>query len=75
MGEIVGHGIKFYIQWALLIEIWVKTQRDMSKIGIKKVIFFNDKYVNSTIMVDLFYLNSIDSWIPTHKNLFWHVFL
>ena len=41
----------------------------------KKNSFFNDKYVNSTIMVDLFYWNSIGSWIPTHKNLFWHVFL
>ena len=41
----------------------------------KKVVFFNDKYVNSTIMVDLFYWNSIGSWIPTHRNLFWHVFL
>ena len=41
----------------------------------KKSSFFNDKYVNSTIMVDLFYWNSIGSWIPTHKNLFWHVLL
>ena len=41
----------------------------------KKIVFFNDKYVNLTIMVDLFYWNSIGSWIPTHKNLFWHVFL
>ena len=72
---LVGCGIKFRIQWALPIEIWVKTQWDMSKIWTKKVVFFNDKYVNSTIMVDLFYWNSIGSWIPTHKNLFWHVFL
>ena len=72
---LVGRGIKFRIQWALPIEIWVKTQWDMSKIRTKKVVFFNDKYVNSTIMVDLFYWNSIGSWIPTHKNLFWHVFL
>ena len=72
---LVGCGIKFRIQRALLIEIWVKTQWDMSKIRTKKVVFFNDKYVNSTIMVDLFYWNSIGSWIATHKNLFWHVFL
>ena len=72
---IVGCGIKLCIQQALLIEIWVKTQWDMSKIRTKKVVFFNDKYVNSIIMVDLFYWNSIGSWIPTHKNLFWHVFL
>ena len=72
---LIGCRIKFRIQWALPIEIWVKTQWDMLKIRTKKVVFFNDKYVNSTIMVDLFYWNSIGSWIPTHKNLFWHVFL
>ena len=72
---LVGCGIKFCIQWAVPIEIWVKTQWDMSKIRTTKVVLFNDKYVNSTIMVDLFYWNSIGSWIPTHKNLFWHVFL
>ena len=27
----------------------------MSKIRTKKIVFFNDKYVNSTIMVDLFF--------------------
>ena len=70
-----GCGIKFCIQRALLIEIWVKTQWDMSKIRTKKVVLFNDKYVNSTIMVDLFYWNSIGSWIPNHKKVFWHVFL
>ena len=72
---LVGCGIKFRIQQALPLKIWVKTQWDMSKIWTKKVAFFNDKYVNSTIMVDLFYWNSIGSWIPTHKNLFWHIFL
>ena len=66
---LVGCGIKFRIQRALPIEIWVKTQWDMSKIRTKKVVFFNDKYVNSTIMVDLFYWNYIGSWIPNHKNL------
>ena len=72
---LVGCGIKFRIQRAPPIESWVKTQWDMSKIRTKKVVFFNDKCVNSTIMVDLFYWNSIGSWIPTHKKLFWHVFL
>ena len=33
----------------------------------KKIVFFYDKYVNSTIMVESFYWNSIGSWIPTHK--------
>ena len=37
---LVGCGIKFRIQWALPIEIWVKTQGDMSKIQTKKVVFF-----------------------------------
>ena len=34
----VGCGINFRIQQALLIEIWVKTQGDMSKIRTKKVV-------------------------------------
>ena len=41
----------------------------MSKIRTEKIVFFYDKYVNSTIMVDSYYWNSIGSWIPTHKNL------
>ena len=36
---LLGCKIKFYIQQALLIEIWVKTQGDMSKIRIKNVVF------------------------------------
>ena len=59
--------IKFHIQRDLPLIIWVKTQGDMSKIQTKKLVFFYDKYVNSTIMVDSFYWNSIGSWIPTHK--------
>ena len=43
---LVGCGIKFHIQRALLLEIWVKTHRDMSKIQTKKVVLFYDKYVN-----------------------------
>ena len=72
---LVGCVTKFHIQRSLSPEIWVKTQGDMSKIRTKKVICFYDKYVNSTIMVDSFYWNSIGSWIPAHKNLFWHIFL
>ena len=64
---LVGCRIKFRIQWALLLRIWVKTQGDMSKIRTKKVVLFYDKYVNSIIMSDSFYWNSIGSWIPTHK--------
>ena len=67
--------IIFHIQWTLPLRISVKTQGDMSKIRTKKVVFFYDKYVNSTIMVDSFYWNSIGSWIPTHKIYCWHVFL
>ena len=37
---LVGCRIKFRIQWALSIEIWVKTQGDMSKIRTQKVVFF-----------------------------------
>ena len=64
---LVGCGIKFHSQRALPHEIWVKTEGDMSKIRTKNAVFFYDKYVNSTIMVDSFYWNSIGSWIPTHK--------
>ena len=49
---LIGWGIKFHIQWALSPKIWVKTQGDMSKIWTKKVVFFYEKYANSTIMVD-----------------------
>ena len=37
---LVGCRIKFRIQRDLPIEIWVKTQGDMSKIWTKKVVFF-----------------------------------
>ena len=37
---LVGWGIKFHIQQALPIEIWVKTQWDMSKIRTQKVVVF-----------------------------------
>ena len=66
---------KFRIEQDLSLEIWVKIQGDMSKIRTKKVVFFYDKHVNSTIMVDSFYWNSIGSWIPTHKIYCWLIFL
>ena len=72
---IVGCRIKFCIQQALPLRIWVKTQGDMLKIRTKKVVFFYDKYVNSTIMVESFYWNYIGSWVPTHKFNCWRVFL
>ena len=37
---LVECGIKFRIQQALSLEIWVKTQGDMSKIRTKKIVFF-----------------------------------
>ena len=40
---LVGCGIKFCIQRGLSLEIWVKTQGDMSKIRTKKVVFFYEK--------------------------------
>ena len=40
MWVLVGCGIKFRIQRALPIEIWVKTQGDMSKIRTEKSSFF-----------------------------------
>ena len=75
MRVLVGCGFKFHIQRYLPLEIWVKTQGDMPKIWTKRVVFFYDKYINSTIMVDSFYWNSIGSWIPTHKIYCWCVYL
>ena len=57
----VGCGIKFRIQRALPLKIWVNTQEDMSKIRTKKIVFFYDNNVYLTIMVDSFYWNSIGS--------------
>ena len=37
---LIGFKIKFHIQLALSIEMWVKTQGDMSKIQTKKIVFF-----------------------------------
>ena len=51
-------GIKFCIQRALLIEIWVKTQWDMSKIRTKKVVFFNH-YGWLILLKFYWFLNSI----------------
>ena len=49
---LVGCRIKFRIQWALSIEIWVKTQGDMSKIRTQKVVFFflHPKLINIILL-------------------------
>ena len=36
--------------------VFTQIQGDMSKIRTKKVVFFYEKYVNSTILVNSFYL-------------------
>ena len=63
---LVGCGIKFRIQWALPIEIWVKTQGDMSKIRTQKVVFFflPPKLINIilTIILLIFFSRPILSW-------------
>ena len=70
----VGCGIKFCIQQALPIEIWVKTQWDISKIWTKKVVFFYDTYPQiyikklfKTYMVFIFKEISL-------PNTWWHGF-
>ena len=47
-----GCRIKFRIQRLLLIEIWVKKQRDMSKIRTQKVVFFflPPKLINTILL-------------------------
>ena len=49
---LVGCRIKFRIQRALSIEIWVKTQGDMSKIRTQKVVFFflHPKLINIILL-------------------------
>ena len=37
---LIGCRVKFHVQQALLIEIWVKTQGDMLKIRTQNVVFF-----------------------------------
>ena len=71
MWVLIGCGIGFLIQWALS----QKHREICQKYEQKKVVFFYDKYVNSTIMVDSFYWNYIGSWIPIHKIYYWCIFL
>ena len=49
---LIGCRIKFRIQRALSIEIWVKTQGDMSKIRTQKVVFFflHPKLINIILL-------------------------
>ena len=56
-GELVGCGIKFRIQRALSIEIWVKTPGDMSKIQTQKVVFFflPPKLINIILLFELLF--------------------
>ena len=52
---LVGCGIKFCIQLALPLIIWVKTQGDMSKIRTKKVVFlFSSSKINKYYFNDYF---------------------
>ena len=52
---LVGCKIKFHIQWALPLRIWVKTQGDMSKIRTQKVVFFflPPKLINIILLFSL----------------------
>ena len=54
---LVGCGIKFYIQWALPLRIWVKTKGDMSKIRTKEVVFFILPPKLITIILLFYYFN------------------
>ena len=48
---LIGCRIKLPIQWALLIEIWVETHGDMSKIWTKKVFsFLPPKLINIILL-------------------------
>ena len=68
-----GCGIKFRVQRALLIEIWVKTQGDMLKIRTKKSIFFfssskvNKYYFIILTIILLFPLGGL-FWVEIFSN-------
>ena len=69
---LVGCGIKFRIPRALSIEIWVKTQGYMSKIRIKKVVFFMipiPKFILKNCLSGAPYLNFKAFWLA---NTWWH---
>ena len=69
---IVGCGIKFCIERALPIEIWVKTQGDMSKIWTKKVVLFMipiPKFILKNCLTGAPFLNFKEFWLA---NIWWH---
>ena len=71
-GELVGCRIKFHIQRALLIEIWVKTHGDMSKIRTKKIVFIMipiPKFILKNYLRGAPFLNFKSFWLA---NTWWH---
>ena len=49
----IGCRIKFHIQWALPLRIWVKTQGDMSKIQTKSSFFHSSSKINKYYFISL----------------------
>ena len=69
---LVGCKIKFCIQQALSIEIWVKTQGVMSKIQTKKVVYFMipiHKFILKNCLRGAPFLNFKAFWLA---NTWWH---
>ena len=72
MWVLVGCGIKLHIQRALPIEIWVKTQGDMSKIQTKKVVFFMipiPKFILKKCLRPIWYFKFKEISLD---NIWWH---
>ena len=69
---LVGWRIKFHIQRALLIEIWVKTQGDMSKIRTQKSSFFlSSSKINQYYFIIFLRRPILDPKIPLMRTGSW----
>ena len=72
MWVLVGCGIEFCIQRALLIEIWVKTKGYMSKIQTKEVVLFMipiPKFILKFCLICAPFFNFKAFWLA---NTWWH---
>ena len=72
---LVGCRIKFRIQRALPIEIWVKTQGDMSKIRTKKVVLFMTNMSIQSLWLTHFIVILLVLEFQLTRNYCWCIFL
>ena len=72
---LVGCRIKFCIQHALLLIIWIKTEGDMSKIRTKKVVFFMTNISIQPLWLTFFIEILLVLEFQLTRIYCWHVFL